>query len=1008
MKSTIRIAIALAAAFAAASCAKEALTSGQGAPESGEGLVPVTFTVNLDENKSTLDGGKVCWTLGEEVGIYEVLAPAEGSNKKTVAKRVFAVAACDGTTATISGEVTEGALARYVVYPASTGTACDTLGTISISLPASQKIAQDATIAANAIVEVGQEVEGAISLKNVVSLLKFEISGADVVAVKFIASGAEKIVGAAKTGVDGVLTAATGSSALTVLPDGDCFAPGVYYATVLPDTLETGFRIAANTSTGTVLYRSSTTSNIFPRNGGRNVGDFAPGDGGADELPAVIMDAGQFKLFADNADLYAEGTTVSLGDNIDMGDVCTGWVPAKEFNGIFDGAGHCIYNFVIESSSETGIFGKIRNGGIKDVTFGSSDGTTYDGISLLRHANSVSTRSYAAPIVALSGTSSASNIVNFAKVEVTGNNLTNVSGVISTLDCTGEVKGCKNYGEITASGAPVEWLDMGGIIGAASSQPVVSGCYNYGPISYTGTTSAKTINEGGIMGGASGGKFTDCHNAGAVSVANTLTATGAIYCGGICGNNNGVATFTDCVNEQTGTVTNNAKFGGAVSLAGIVSYTNVASTVKGCVNHAPITNNGVANAASKVLDIAGIVGYQNANVAIVIDGCTNESTAVISNTANHGSTIVYAMISGCVGSCKGGTTIKNCINKAELKNSGTATHMEIGGFIGEHGGAAFKLFDNNVNSGNITNTAAVATRYCLGGVVGRAAQTIAVTKSSNSGSITGNGGGPLWIGGVVGSFETAASSITDSHNTGTVLASGNLSNAYAGGVVGYAAFPLTMTSCTNVANVTFNGSKGGNTYQYIGGVIGSLHASSAKSQIKNSSNSGVVTYKGLSTAANGVRVGGICGGTVGATFTGCINSGNVIQESNSTQAHFGGVVGYISGTSTIDGCECTAAVHLQQKGDATTANIGGILGATGAKDSVIKNCKSAATIEIVSGTVGTANAHQMEGGKYSQDLKTIDKCGIGGVVLGTTVDATNYEKYINASGTPTNCYFLSE
>ena len=62
------------------------------------------------------------------------------------------------------------------------------------------------------------------------------------------------------------------------------------------------------------------------------------------------------------------------------------WTP-RIFRGVLDGQNHKLYNFVTDPASPQTGFVSDLGGTVKNLVLGSSDGSTYDGTSLVSHAS---------------------------------------------------------------------------------------------------------------------------------------------------------------------------------------------------------------------------------------------------------------------------------------------------------------------------------------------------------------------------------------------------------------------------------------------------------------------------------------------------------------------------------------------------------------------------------------------------------------------------------------------
>lgn len=1065
MKKIFKFASVVLAIALTGACAKQNLYEPEQVTELEPGLVPMTLTATLDLGKATIDGLDVKWETGDKIAVFD-----------GVAKREFTLAGGAGTTtAFFSGAVDAGATEFYAVSPFAAATSF-TAGTFTLNLPSQQTIAAGKVVDPKALVQVGKVDGSSLALKNVFSRSSFTVNEDGIKSLTFIANGTEKIAGSATCGVDAVATAASSgvNTIRAISADEGGFARGTYYIALLPATLESGFK--ASLSTEETIYFCSTANSIeFARNGGKNIGDIIANPG-VIELPVGISTGAELKLFVDNADVYGSDITVYLKNDIDMTEVSSTWSNPKPFYCKFDGKNFAIKNFNITGSGDFGILGD-AHGDVKDVTFGVKDGSE----SITVTGDDGTVQANVAPITAALGTASITNVKNYASVLVAADapNATNIAGIVGNMASSGNLENCYNYGAVDAKNNVAEWLDLGGITGSMSGTGKITTSYNYGALSYTGSSIAKTINIGGIAAGSSRGTVENCENYGTITVSNTVSTSADINLGGVIGFNNGAMTaINKCFNKAEGDITIDSKStAGVTNVGGIVGKVTVNTTITECENYGDITRGtsatsagnvnlgglaGMANTASPKFvtctnngdvynggttgtmgDFGGLVGDM-ASGSPELSGCVNNGD--VTNTASVSGK--YFQISGIAAVVKSACKITDCTNNGAISNSGNLTNLCIGGIVGENGGTAYKTFSGNTNTGAVSNTGTIATRYCMGGITGRAAVAATYTSCTNSGAVSATGpssSGDVKAGGIVGentvkctydkcknnapvSAANVAKNVVLGGIVADITANGaifkdckNLENgaisvnatsaigqAFVGGILGRTkgtSVPVELTTCSNSGDVTLE-APGASSYRYVGGIVGDLDNGSAKSKVTSCTNSGVVTYKTAINNANGCRFGGVVGNSVSSnTIASCTNSGDVVNESASTNPHFGGVLGYASGVVTIKDCICTSDAHIQQKGNAQIVNMGGIQGATGGAGS-IENCKSAAVIEKISGTVTTVNAHQIEGGSYNdQKLASVKNNGVGGSVLGTAVTGDNFASYISATGTPVDCYF---
>lgn len=148
---------------------------------------------------------------------------------------------------------------------------------------------------------------------------------------------------------------------------------------------------------------------------------------------------------------------------------------------------------------------------------------------------------------------------------------------------------------------------------------------------------------------------------------------------------------------------------------------------------------------------------------------------------------------------------------------------------------------------HVSSTMTITGSSTGGGLIGGAFSPFVISKSSYSGSITGNDG---YAGGLVGWILTSAGSntVSDSYSQGTLTSAGS---SYVGGIIGYMNSRTTIARSYAAHTVTMTGST-----SYAGGIAGYMDGTVTDS-FAASSLSGSATYKGALfgyvTTANNVR-----------------------------------------------------------------------------------------------------------------------------------------------------------
>lgn len=636
------------------------------------------------------------------------------------------------------------------------------------------------------------------------------------------------------------------------------------------------------------------------------------------------------------------------------------------------------------------------------------------------HAGVASKGNYIAGICASLGGAKAtvSNCKNYGNVTFSAAPVvwTCVGGIFGESPKTETtITNCQNYGTILFNGPSNGGasINLAGISGG-SNKVSFDGCSNFGKVEYNAQEAAGGgINIGGIVGhnnSAAIPSLTNCTNGSEKD--NTLgeivvsgATGGEIRMGGCVAYVQEVATNISGF-KNYGKLSNSASTTKTISMGGIVGRIyNTTNTVTSCENKGTITNAGTLMTAY----MGGMVGWlHNANTSLdnVSNGGAVTNNGAVTNTKTSGAT-TYIRLGGIVGYAQGGTghAITNATNTVTIKNTKGGNAAEIGNSIADLGGIVGKIDQSDLTIGNdvaegVKNSGAIlnegqSTDNGLGGIVGSitaAANANTIQNCASSGKIYRNGWANNKInghgfGGILGyhfASDAATLNISNCKNTGAVeKAGGAASDHHIAGIVGSlisTTATCTISGCTNEGNVTYaNGTESGggsmasNRYCYTAGIVG--HHSS-KGEIINCTNSGIITNKLGTSAATGIRIGGIVGNLVYANMTTCKNAGEVKDESTSPGGYVGGVAGWISTTKiTLTDCDNAATVSAKfgsesrsTKINRNTVYIGGIAGGSNSEiildgcdntANVINNCPSntATAKTAVAGVIGFCNTH---------------------------------------------------
>ncbi|MBP3663412.1 MAG: hypothetical protein J6J25_09965 [Bacteroidales bacterium] len=776
--NSVLCALGLVAAFA---CTEEIAPVAPEVPEVTvpENLVEMTITASQDDTKSTFDGKKIGWELTDVVAVYD-----------GVDKREFTVTSIDEQTgaATLKGYVDADATAFQAVYPYSAaGDKLPADGKINISVPATQKLVEGAVVAPGALVSVGEILEGNISFKNVVSLLKVkvteEMTSVSVKGVKY-----ENIAGDATATVAAV-TSEGGAANIVLKPVGEKFVAGDYYIALLPTAFADGFTVAYRRESGLAVLKSG-ASVEFLANGGFDVT-------GKDLstltwLTNPIMSESDLKTYLANQDSYA-GEAVSLGQNITLTET---WTPAV-LTGNLEGAGYTISGLdvtVADAGTHGAMFTVIdTDASLKNVTV---EGT----VSLSTSAKT----SYAGLAGELKGTMY--KVINKASVTAasTGSSRCYLGGLVGMLN-GGSMVECQNDGDVTMDATSCVSF-MGGLVGGIYPAGLVQNSVNTGTVT---SNSSKVEGLGGIIGIQQAGTVEGCTNSGTLALE---SGAGNSYVGGITGyvQNQSTAKLmvSNCINKGiVGNFTTPKAVGG---ICGVIHrYCKASTEINGCKNEtelaATITKSefylgGIVGRMANPGDASAIGAHVNyikncesaGNVSLTKDG-TNESSAMC--------------VGGVLGVMLGEVEMtgnKTTAQTVALVDANSKNLVDFVGGIVAKGDDTHKLtISNNINKAAVScNVKEKNIELVVGGIIGYAPGTVISSNNINFGNVTAaNADGSnsnAYAGGVVGVANLAADeeiTLTSDKSFGHISSS----SARAGLIVGISRYSgygtITMTSC---------------------------------------------------------------------------------------------------------------------------------------------------------------------------------------------------------------------
>lgn len=726
----------------AAACAKQSPSDIEvnPAPVQGE-QVFVEFTAvpqNICETKSYLDGLKPVWEMTDCLSVF-------GSSKSNAK---FTAVSVSGSSAAFAG-MTDPTGPYTAVYPYSDGNALTSDGA-AITVPNVQTLEEGKNVAQGALMSVAaaSDLNSTLSFRNVTALVKLTVADDGITSLMLVSDGTAL---SGKAVIDPstaeVKSIKEGKNTVTLLPSGETFAKGDYYIAVLPCSSEGITASATRKEDARRGEKSSMKSFKTVRGQVLNIGEFSVS---SLDWSYRIYSRKDFDAYAADAANWSIEEDINVCADIDMGS--EPWHTLDDrlsVSGTFEGNGHCIYNIHVEETDNlyAGIFGRYYKN-IRNLTLGSRDGVTYDGVSYVKNSykKDDTSWSYAAGCIVWPGDNCLiENVRNFSSVSTTSTctHKSRTGGVISWIDFTGiTVKGCENYGSVSVADntGTDSNINCGGVISGISGTGVtVDGCTNFGTV-----TSAHIYTKavGGVVGqNYSAGAnliIKNCRNKGEVSIRTSVTHKDEASVGGISGKSICKAgadpvIITNCVND--GYIYTNAIY--YTGAGGIVGW-SYGSDISECTNNGKVENNSGSGRFQAVGGIVGIFGQDYG--ANTVRKCTNNGEVYyhgksFGQTANSSSGKVRGVnAGGIVGLVYPGTNEiygnTNCGNvTGENGYVGTKSfpkaYMFVGGIVGYDLGE-IQVFRDNVSMPEATitskvtdSTSSYTNSYAVaGGVIG--------------------------------------------------------------------------------------------------------------------------------------------------------------------------------------------------------------------------------------------------------------------------------------------------
>ena len=513
------------------------------------------------------------------------------------------------------------------------------------------------------------------------------------------------------------------------------------------------------------------------------------------------------------------------------------------------------------------------------------------------------------------------------------NNSSTSSPALSTGGIVGRVTdgrinvvSCENHGDITnncpATHESNPGIRLGGIIGYTHQVlDSNSNNANYGDVKNT-ASSAKHINIGGIIGYIQAGHtISNCSNQGTIS--NSGEAVEDISIGGIIGRSNRNVTLTKCSNgadgsATLGTITNtgtstttspNTQIGGLVGFSSkdgdTYKVTMNASDGDRNVNYGPVSD----VSASAYPAVGGIVGFSTGGSDL--SNCLNAGAISVGGSEDTPRSTVY--MGGILGQTSAAVTIKHAQNTGSITFNTVTTNVFMAGIVG-----LLDKIDSDIsyseNSGPVT-ASGQADGLWVAGVLGSTGWAVC-DYIKNSAPITVKNcyiKASTWLGGCVGRFDsgenTSSKTVTGMENTGNLTMKEGISTddqgswQYVGGVVGSAdSANKTLKDCHNKANLDLRPGSKMRVKCRMGGLAGIVN--------KNPSGSSSEGDVKLYSTKGGNQVGGLLGYLNTSTYENLTFKGTVFTNGSSGTQYIGGLVGSVrQGDRTFNNCAVYGTVH---------------------------------------------------------------------------------------------------
>ena len=790
--------LGLVAAFA---CTEEVAPLAPEVPEvtTPENLVEMTITASLDEAKAIFDSTMIGWEMTDVVAVYD-----------SVRKREFKVVSIDEKTgvATLKGYVDVNATAFQAVYPYSAaGDALPSDGNINVVVPATQQLVEGAVIAPGAMVCVGDVVEGNISFKNAVSLLKVKVNE-EMTSVSIRGVKYENIAGNA-TATTAVVTSEGSAATVVLKPAGETFTAGDYYVSLLPTKFAEGFVVSYRKSSAFAILKNNEEVE-FPANGDYDVT--------GEELSTLtwiadpIMSEADLKAYLANQDMCA-GESVSLGQNITLTET---WTPAV-LKGNLDGAGYTISGLKVEAANAAGMFTLVD-------TDASMKNVTIEGSITLKGSTAAT---YAGLVAEVKGV--VYKVINKASVTVAtdATGAIYAGGIVGRLAAGGQVIESDNYGGVLLNGSTASSY-IGGIVGyMAADSGCVDDCDNYGEVK---STDDNCQGIGGISGMVQGGNVLSCINNGSVIATNSLL--GNSYMAGVIGylqNRSGkTILISECQNKGVITVSTPNIMGVSGVVGALHRWYNASTEISGCINDKAIS----VTTSRSTFYLGGIVaqmpGSTTPNFQNTISECKNNGALTLASSSRAAVSGASSYVGGIAAETHVNVLIDACVNTGNLSSNDLFTTNFVGGILAYANETTSVSECTNSGVLGVDTGSGVANSNFVGGIVGCAKNDATISGNTNTATADisvkakgTNGSDKIAVGGIVGlSNDGGNIVVNENRNYGSVLSDTPNTWCPAGGVVACVRGNLSSSDNMNFGDIEVKSTAATLDDVFCGGIVG--------------------------------------------------------------------------------------------------------------------------------------------------------------------------------------------